>query len=525
MFDQALPASSSTRRVGRLALAMSAALGCNSGDNHVSSLEVHTDHGAVVGMQASGVHAFLGIPYAAAPVGALRWKAPTEVSWTDARPAQQYGPPCYGVSLLDSRTVRTGASEDCLSLNIWSPPDAAGRPVLFWIHGGGFIDGSGRDYPGDVLASTGDVVVVTINYRLGALGTLAIPSADGGGNLALLDQQFALQWVRRNIAEFGGDPAQVTVAGESAGASAACLHAAMPSSQTLLSALLMESGSCDGVQVPAQAAATADALATQWGCAAADGTLDEGCLRALPAETVVRGNTLTQVAPILDGTLVPTSPRAALAAGSFAKVPILAGYNANEGLFFTDGVYAAAGLTDLSNYPALLDLAYGPLGPTLLALYPLADYGNDPRTAFASIIRDSLFECPTRHLFSASQAPVFAYDFSYAPSLSSPQPVLAMHTVELPYVWGIPLPWTWWDQANAGVPGTPRELELAAQIRTAWTTFVTTHAPTQSGSSAPPWPAFSASSQSTMMFGASTSAAALPSNANCALWDQLYGGL
>jgi len=214
----------------------------------------------------------------------------------------------------------------------------------------------------------------------------------------------------------------VTVAGESAGASAACLHAAMPSSQTLLSALLMESGSCDGVQVPAQAAATADALATQWGCAAADGTLDEGCLRALPAETVVRGNTLTQVAPILDGTLVPTSPRAALAAGSFAKVPILAGYNANEGLFFTDGVYAAAGLTDLSNYPALLDLAYGPLGPTLLALYPLADYGNDPRTAFASIIRDSLFECPTRHLFSASQAPVFAYDFSYAPSLSSPQP-------------------------------------------------------------------------------------------------------
>lgn len=531
MLNSALPTFTSTLRFARssgclcILIVGNAVLGCSPSSNTEPLLVVaDTDRGSVIGTTAHGVNTYLGIPYAAPPVGALRWKSPTDVNWTEPRSVQDFGPRCFGVSLLDPSALRSGASEDCLSLNIWAPVGAVARPVLFWIHGGGFIDGTGSDYPGDVLATVGDVVVVTINYRLGALGTLAIPSADGGGNLALLDQQFALQWVHRNIAHFGGDSERVTIAGESAGAVSACLHAAMPSSQPLLSAVLMESGACDNAQTFVQATSAATAMATQWGCATSGGTTDEDCLRALPAETIVRGNLLAQVAPIIDGTLVPTSPRAALAAGTFAQVPILAGFNANEGLFFTDGLFGAVNLSDPTNYPTTLDLAFGPLGAALLAQYPLSDYGDDPRAALAALFRDSFFECSTRHLLSSSRAPVFVYEFGYAPSLASPKALLAMHTIELPYVWGVPLPWKWWDQPNAGVPSTPREVELAAQIRSYWTAFVGTHAPGHGEANAPQWPAWSISSQSTMMFSNSTSVAALATNARCAFWDQLYGG-
>ncbi|WP_394829197.1 carboxylesterase/lipase family protein [Pendulispora albinea] len=500
-----------------------------------SDVTVATDTGPIIGTESNGVRTFLGIPYAAPPVNARRWKAPEAIRWSEPRPAKSYGPRCFGVSLLDSSAVRSGASEDCLSLNIWSPAGASAKPVLLWIHGGASIDGTSGDgpgggYPGATLASTGDVVVVSINFRLGALGVLAIPSADGGGNLALLDQQLALRWVQRNIAAFGGDPAKVTIAGNSSGAQAVCLHGTMPSSQGLFRGLLAQSGNCDGVQTRAQAAATATRLAGAWGCTGSRGAgtedggaaLDEACLRALPAETIVRGNTSNAFSSIVDGTLVPVSPRAALAAGTFAKVPILTGFNANEGLFFTDGVFGALPLVSPSDYTTALQLVFGPLAPVLEGEYPLAQYGGDPRTALAALIGDGTFECGTRHLAASSSSPVFAYRFDHAPQLATSKPVLAMHTVELPFVWGAPLPWTWWQQTSAGVPSTPPELELARRVKNYWTSFVRTQNPAAAG--APEWPAWSASSPRTMVLSDSARLTELPANAHCAFWDRLNGG-
>ncbi|WP_394849552.1 carboxylesterase family protein [Pendulispora brunnea] len=495
-----------------------------------SDVTVAADVGPVVGtVQPTGVRAFLGIPYAAAPVGARRWKAPAEARWSEPRAAKAFGPRCFGVSLLDSNAVRTGASEDCLSLNIWAPPGGSGpKAVVFWIHGGGLVDGTGADYDGAALAHAGDVVVVSINYRLGALGSLALSSSDGGGNLSLLDQQFALQWVHRNIVAFGGDPSRVTLAGESAGGQFACTHAAMPSSQGLFSALLTESSSCDGTRTPDQAAAAANALAKSWGCAENDAgsdagaPLDEACLRALPPETIVRGNQAIGVLPIVDGQLLPETPRAAMAAGRFAKVPVLAGFNANEGFFFTDGQMGALPLSTPSDYTTALGMAFGPLGPMVEKEYPLSSYGSDPRTAMAAVMGDASAECPTRKLIASSTAPVFAYLFSHATKLASPKPVQAMHTIELPYVWGTPLPWTWWQEERPGVPTTDKELELAARVKRHWANFIKAHDPSDSTSAA--WPAWSSASPNAMVFSEDPSVAPLPVNAHCAFWESLYGG-
>ncbi|WP_394839094.1 carboxylesterase family protein [Pendulispora rubella] len=486
---------------------------------------IATDKGPVTGTVANGIRSFLGIPYAAAPVDALRWKAPTEVRWTSPRAAKAFGPRCFGVSLLDPNTLRSGASEDCLSLNIASPVGASAKPVLVWLHGGGFIDGRGDDYPGAALASAGDIVVVTLNYRLGVLGTLGIPSADGGGNLGLLDQRFALEWIHRNIAAFGGDPAKITLAGQSAGAQAACTHAAMPGSRGLLSAILMESGSCDWVQTADQAAASANTVAKKLGCAGTGdaGTIDEACLRALPAETLLRGDR-TVVYPIVDGKLLPVAPRAALAAGTFAKVPILAGFNANEGYFMVDGLYGALPLTSATDYENALNLLFGQLGPILRDQYPLASYGNDPRVALAAVLGDGLFECSTRHLVASSTSPAFTYVFRHAPSLATPKPVSAMHSVELPFIWGTPLPWTWWAQENAGVPSTSRELELAGQMKGYWRNFVRTGNPSPEPTREPLWSAWSPSTNDAMNFaGDATAIAPLAANPHCQLWDVVYG--
>jgi para-nitrobenzyl esterase len=491
-----------------------------------SSPMVTTDRGGVVGAEANGVRAFLGIPYAAAPTGELRWKAPADISWTTPRVATAYGPRCFGVSLIDPSVVRSDASEDCLSLNIWAPVSAASSPVLVWLHGGGGIDGTagsgpGGGYPGDLLARAGDVVVVTLNYRLGPFGTFAIPSADGGGNLALLDQQAALKWLQRNIAAFGGDPAKVTLAGQSAGAQAAAAHGVMPSSHGLFRALVLESGNYDLVQMQDQAVAAANTQAKAWRCADA---ADAACLRALPADTIVRASQLALSTPIVGGSLLPTTLRAALATGAL-DVPVVAGFTASEGLFFTDGPLGALPLATAADYALALQITTGPvLGPVLENVYPLSAYGDDPRTALAAVSGD-VIECSTRHLIASSGAPRFAYRFAYAPSLSSPKPLQAMHTVELPFLWGTPLPWTWWDQANAGVPSTPRELELAQQLKRYWANFARALDPSPAGDSLPSWPAWSASSEGAMTFSDdATAAGALPADAQCAFWDQVFGG-
>ena len=299
------------------------------------------------------------------------------------------------------------------------------------------------------------------------------------------------------------------------------LHAAAG----LFHALVLESPSCDSTQTRELAAATAVGLAASWGCATATDagvTIDERCLRALPADTVVRGNQLFEVLPIVDGDFLPASPRAAMAAGTFATVPMLVGFTAQEGLFFTDGPFGALPLSSASDYEAALQFLFGPLAPLVENEYALSQHAGDPRAAFAAAYGDLVFECPSRRLMASSRAPVFAYRFDHAPVLAAPRPVLAMHTVELPYVWGAPLPWTWWNQDGAGVPSTARELELARQIKGFWTSFVRSGRP--AGAGLPGWPRWSAASHRAMIFGDSAHAAELAGNAHCAFWDSLFGG-
>ncbi|GAA1208170.1 hypothetical protein GCM10009578_058170 [Streptomyces rhizosphaericus] len=217
------------RRVLATVVSLAALMAVPSAAPTVSRpLLVSTDKGVVAGAAADGVARYLGIPYAAPPVGGLRWQPPAPAApWPGVRPADHHGARC-----VQTATGGPGTSEDCLYLNVHAPEQRTDRPlpVLFWIHGGGFMSGGGDLYDGSLLARTNDIVVVTINYRLGVFGFLDLPglSERGAGNYGLLDQQAALRWTQRNIAAFGGDPGRVTIAGESAGGQSVCALLASP---------------------------------------------------------------------------------------------------------------------------------------------------------------------------------------------------------------------------------------------------------------------------------------------------------
>uniref|UniRef100_UPI002869EA46 carboxylesterase/lipase family protein n=1 Tax=Deinococcus sp. TaxID=47478 RepID=UPI002869EA46 len=315
---------------------------------------VQTDLGPVVGRQGTA-RSYLGIPYAAPPVGALRWKAPQPAApWTAPRDATAFGGECVQAVLalfaLPGETPGTvKGQEDCLYLNVYTPSSATPQsklPVMVWIHGGAFTVGSGNTYDGQVLASKQGVVVVSINYRLGALGWLALPalaaeSGDGqSGNYGLLDQQAALKWVQRNIGGFGGDPTKVTIAGESAGAMSGCAHLASPQSKDLFRGVILQSGLCAS---PGNSVMLADAqqrnlkYAANVGCPQAD----VACLRAAdPKELLaasvpgLRPASNLVWSPVYGGTTLPLPLIEAYNSGQFNQVPVLAGTNHDEGRLF-----------------------------------------------------------------------------------------------------------------------------------------------------------------------------------------------
>src|SRR5690242_7178565 len=312
-----------------------------------------TEDGAVLGTTAGTVEEFLGIPYAAPPTGHLRWRPPQPpAEWHGVRDARQFGPSCPQPA---SPFAPPGPmSEDCLYLNVSTPtlpggdgdhrlPRGEGRhglPVLLWIHGGGLTTDAGRDYDPAKLAADG-VVAVTINYRLGALGFLAHPalaSRPGGpaGNYGLMDQQAALRWVRDNIARFGGSPHNVTIAGESAGGLSVLAHMVSAGSRGLFQKAIIQSGSFALNQQPlATAEAAGEAFAAQAGCP--DQTA--ACLRHLPVSDLVNPNFI-EIPGVVDGKVLTEPIGTALAAGRFARVPVLNGTNHEE-----EALFVAIGLT------------------------------------------------------------------------------------------------------------------------------------------------------------------------------------
>ena len=290
---------------------------------------------------ASGVREFKGIPYAAPPVGPLRWRAPEPVKkWTGVRPATKFGPRCMQLPVFSDMNFRSdGVSEDCLYLNVWTPAKSAREhlPVLVYFFGGGFIAGDGSEprYEGASMAAKG-IVAVTVNYRLGVFGFFAHPELTkesphhASGNYALLDQNAALRWVRQNIAAFGGDPRKVTIAGESAGSISVSAQMASPLSRELIAGAIGESGSILGA-LSAAPLAKVEEQGSKF--AASLNAADLAALRAIPAQQLLEAAGKPgagRFSPVVDGYFFPESPFALFAAGKQAHVPLLAGWNSEE---------------------------------------------------------------------------------------------------------------------------------------------------------------------------------------------------
>ena len=460
--------------------------------------------GSVRGLVVPGGYAFRGLPYAAAPTGHLRWRPPRlPTDWQGVRGATRFAPS----SPQPQNPALTGAtSEDCLYLNVYTPTlgssGEGGLPVLVWIHGGRFTLGAGRDYDGTKLAANG-IVVVTINHRLGALGFLAHPalaSQPGGpsGNYGLMDQQAALRWVQSNSGRFGGDPHNVTIAGQSSGGLSVLAHMISRGSRGLFHRAIVQSGSFALAQQSLAAAeADGEAFAAKAGCP--DQTAD--CLRLLPAVDLVSNFPGAAIPGVVDGEVLEESVGTALAAGRFARVPILNGINHDEERDFVTAALAVSGgafvpvpepVTAESYQRVIASVLSVPdaRAAAIAAEYPLHAYPSPP-VAFSTLVSDANFACPALQInqWTSKWVPTFAYEFNddnaplrYPPPLTGPP--VATHKSEFPYLFDLP-------DAPLQTPLSPDQQVLAASMRAAWANFAASGDP---ASATVPWPAFGADS-------------------------------
>jgi len=458
-----------------------------------------TSTGRVQGKVAGATDEFLGIPYAAPPAGALRWAPPQPAApWSGTRPATSFAPHCPQSA---SPFGLASTSEDCLFLNVFRPANGPGnRPVMVWLHGGALVTGESDGYDPANLVRRG-VVVVTINYRLGALGFLAdraLAARPGGpaGNYGLMDQQAALRWVHRNIARFGGNPHNVTIFGESAGGLSVLSQVVSPGARGLFQRAIVESGAYALTEQPLGKAEQAGAaFAAKTGCAKATDAKTAACLRGLPVATILASQTATGYQPDLDGTVLTQSIGPALASGHFSRVPIINGTNHDEWRFFV----ALDTLTRLppvtaANYVTSISLELGlpmTVARRIAAEYPVSSFPSAPEAAGAAGT-DAAFACPALavDLDASKFVPVHAYEFSdeNAPERFLPPlgfPYGAAHASELQYLFGI----------ASAIPGplTADQQKLAAAMQTYWAGMAQLGTPDRPA--VPPWPAFSAGSQ------------------------------
>jgi para-nitrobenzyl esterase len=469
----------------------------SAAQNRESGLVVATAGGAVRGQAAAAGKEFLGIPYAAPPVGVLRWQPPRPAApWHGTRAATAYGPHC---PQPPGSFGRASTTEDCLYLNVFSPAGSKAQnlPVMVWVHGGSLRTGESDDYNPAGLVRDG-VVVVTINYRLGALGFLAdsaLASHPGGpaGNYGLMDQQAALRWVQRNIRGFGGDPGDVTLFGESAGGLSTLAQLVSPGARGLFQRAIVESGTYQLTQQPLAAAESAgQAFAAKAGCASTTAPASTAaCLRRLPVSAILADEDPTGYTPDVDGAVLTQPVKTALARGQFNRVPVIIGTNHDEYRLFVAGIQLLGGRVTAANYQTMIASTLGVspgIADAIAAQYPLSRYPSPP-VALGAVGTDAIFAC---HALTAEQSlarhvPTYAYEFNdeNAPELFLPPagfPYGAAHASELPYLFGqtaIPHP--------AGFSAA--QLQLAANMKRDWTNLAKTGIP------APGWPKFTATSQ------------------------------
>jgi para-nitrobenzyl esterase len=493
-----------------------------------------TTRGLVHGTADGDVTKFLGIPYAASPVGDLRWRAPQPHScWDSVLETTDYGASCpqwLGANIGD---------EDCLFLNVWTDHvgvSAEPKPVLFWIHGGADLLGAGNQglgdlnlYDGSHYAQEHGVVVVSVNYRLGGLGFMAHPAlaaenAQGAaGNYGLMDIILALHWVQDNIAAFGGDPSRVTIFGESAGGWNICMLLASPLAAGLFHGAISESGSCDLVpRTDLEQRATK--LANDLGCTGTDAEV-AACLRAQPPHTFVSsitdmlGTTMDgrsmwssiPYGPTLDGTVLTEDPLARIAAGHHNRVPLIVGTNADEAaLFLTADQLPLTCYAYEQKVRALL----GAAGDQALALYPCSSYLL-PQYALIDLVTDGGFTCHARRLARAASAtdgpPVFRYRYTHGLLYGALAPLRACHAIELPFVFH-----TWESFAYIAIPS---EVDMAEAIETYWSHLAAAGNP--NAAAFPYWETYSVARDNHLVIDTTITAGEHWHEAQCDFWDAL----
>lgn len=505
-----------------LVVGMVLALGTCHAASTADHRTVKVTGGEVRGVVRNGIASFKGIPFAAPPVGELRWKAPQPVKpWDSVREADGFGPPPMQSALL---ALLSGVkpSEDCLYLNVWTAAKDAGkrRPVMVWIYGGAFNGGWSGDaiYDGTHFAKKG-VVLVTFNYRIGVFGFLAHPelsaeSGKGSGCYGIQDQIAALRWVRENIAGFAGDANNVTIFGQSAGGISVSILTQSPPAQGLFHRAISQSG---GSMAPVKTSANQAnvllpslALAEQTGKVfLADlGAADIKTARALSADAVQRGKVKSLPWPVADGeTIVGDNPLDLYERGSFNDTPILVGTNSDDAIFGSKLTPAAFEKSVREGYPLAAD--------EILAAYPHAANAQATRSS-RDMVRDVLFAWPTwawaKMQSQHGKGEAFLYYFDYGP-----KPGKAGHGAELRYMFG-----------NLGglLFRTPKTLENRAMsnaIMSYWVNFATGGNP--NGPGLPQWPAFDDRTMSTMIFGRAPQAGPTPNLEKLRAFDTYYARL
>jgi para-nitrobenzyl esterase len=490
-----------TRPITRIAVSLLAAATCvvltagsggaKAGDPTLAS----TDKGPVRGVITDGSRTFQGVPYAAPPVGELRWRAPRPAAaWSAPRDATRPGNTCPQAGGFPGD--QPSLTEDCLNLNVTSPPQGRRLPVMVWLHGGGFFGGAGSDYDPRPLAVKGGVVVVTLNYRLGALGFLAHPALDAAqksGDFGLEDQQAALGWVHRNIAAFGGDPGRVTLFGESAGGVSTCAHLTAPGSAGLFQRAIIQSGSCTlrwpysptWAPLPrATAEAYGISIAKKLGCS--DSATVATCLRSKPAQELVA---LTEqgeaFSPAYGGGALPADPARSIATGHFIRVPVIEGTTRDEYRTFQAGLENATKhrLTE-DEYPTMVKSVFGDDAGKVLARYPVGRYGS-ASVAWSAVVTDWGLTCPTLTMNNrfATYVPTYAYEFAdehtpwFRAEPDPGYPTGAYHAGELQYLF---------KGVYYGNPLTSGQKRLSDQMISYWTHFAYSGNPGAAGQ--PVWP-------------------------------------
>jgi para-nitrobenzyl esterase len=486
---------------------------------------VRTEAGLVDGVQEASVRVFKGIPFAAPPVGALRWQPPQAVAkWEGTRAADRFAPVCPQLGAYPPESPPEPMSEDCLHLNVWQPPAAAERrlPVMVWIYGGGLENGSASTplYWGDKLASHG-VIVVTVSYRLGALGFLALPALrqesplHSSGNYGLLDQIAALRWVQRNIAAFGGDPQRVTVFGQSSGANSVSALVASPLARGLFVRAIAESGGLfEPVEIdpgswPAGAEAQGEDFMRRAGADSLAG------LRRMSAEQLLK-IPFGQPRLVIDGYVLRKAPFDAYRDGEQSDVELLIGNNADEGALFLGSRSVTTGnlATILKeDFPAPLVSLVGPgrAATDAAARRSAVGFEGDLRFGWDMWTWARLAASRGRHK-------VFFYEFSRTPPFARDGRYFglgATHGMEMPYVFD--------HLDQQGLAWSEADRKLAAVMSAYWTNFAASGDP--NGAGLPHWPAYTAATSDVMKLGEEIAPARLGSESRLRSIDRVYTAL